>query len=93
MHVTNHLLFVDDLKILTEDECELQAMMNETKAFFLTIGFKINKSKSANNTAECAEDATLLVGPSTYKYLGIIETSSSTVSSESFEKVRNEILN
>ena len=93
MYVTNHLLFVDDLKLMAESDEELKMLMKETKEFFSAIGLEMNKDKSATNTEACAEDATLLEGMQSYKYLGITETASSSISTESFEKVRKEILN
>ena len=92
MHTTNHLLFIDDLKLLAEEETVLKAMMEETKKFFETIGLEMNKEKSATNSSACAESAELLEGPKGYKYLGIIEDAKSSVTSESLEKIKNEIL-
>ncbi|MCB1712868.1 MAG: hypothetical protein KDH96_10425 [Candidatus Riesia sp.] len=67
-------------------------MMKETKEFFSTIGLEMNKEKSATNTEVCSEDALLIEGTSSYKYLGIIENPDSSVAVESFEKIRDEIL-
>ena len=53
----------------------------------------MNKDKSATNTEACAEDATLLEGIQSYKYLGITETATSSISKETFIKVRDEIIN
>lgn len=72
-HSTNHLLFIDDLKLLSKDEPTLHAMMEETKELFKTIGLKMNKDKSATNGNVCTEDAQLLENRQGYKYLGIIE--------------------
>ena len=52
----------------------------------------MNKEKSATNTEACAEDATLLEGIQSYKYLGITQSACSSISEESFTKVRNEII-
>jgi hypothetical protein len=49
----------------------------------------MNGDKSATNTEACTEDATLLEGIQSYKYLGITETACSSISSETFMKVRN----
>ncbi|TBT98549.1 hypothetical protein CWI39_2383p0010, partial [Hamiltosporidium magnivora] len=56
---TNHLLFIDDLKLLAKDSSTL----------------KINKEKSATNDTCCEDTATFLEGVNVYKYLGIIEDS------------------
>jgi len=92
MYTTNHLLFIDDLKLMAESEEVLKMLMEETKAFFKAIGLEMNKEKSATKTETCAKDATLLEGISSYKYLGITETANSSISEESFMKVRNEII-
>ena len=92
MYITNHLLFVDDLKLLAESDDVLIQLMKETKEFFKAIGLEMNKDKSATNTEACAEDATLLEGIQSYKYLGITETACSSISEETFMKVRNEII-
>jgi len=93
MYITNHLLFIDDLKLMAESDEVLIELMKETKEFFRTIGLEMNKDKSATNTKACAEDASLLEGIQSYKYLGITETASSSISEETFIKVRDEIIN
>ena len=92
MYITNHLLFVDDLKLLAESEETLKLLMKETKGFFDTVGLELNKDKSATNTEACSEDTTLLEGIQSYKYLGITQNACSSISEESFKKVRDEIL-
>ena len=91
-YTTNHLLFIDDLKLLAEDETSLSAMVEETKKFFSTVGLEMNKEKSATNSAACEEDAELLDGIKTYKYLGIIEKPCSSVSEDTLIKIKNEII-
>ena len=91
-YLTNHFLFIDDLKLLGEDENELERMVTETKAFFAAVGLEMNKEKSATNSEKCANEATLLEGKDSYKYLGIIENAKSEISNESFEKLRIELL-
>ena len=39
---TNHLLFIDDLKILAESDSTLQIITTETKRFFITIRLEMN---------------------------------------------------
>ena len=60
MFLTNHLLFVDDLKLLAQSDEDLKLLMEETRTFFKTVGLEMNRNKSATNTEACAEDATLL---------------------------------
>ena len=52
----------------------------------------MNKGKSATNTEACSEDTTLLEGIQSYKCLFITQNTSSSISEESFKKVRDEIL-
>lgn len=73
-------------------EHELKEMMKETKEFFNIIGLERNKDKSATNSEICTEDATLLEGCKSYKYLRITETTSIKISSKAFKKIINEIL-
>lgn len=65
--VTNHLLFIDDLKLLAENEDNLKAMKEETKNFFSAVGLEMNREKSATNCMGCQEDAVLLEGSQGYK--------------------------
>ncbi|TBU19282.1 reverse transcriptase, partial [Hamiltosporidium tvaerminnensis] len=84
-HSTNHLLFIDDLKLLAKDSSTLSAMTGEAKEFLEVIGLEINKEKSATNDTCCEDTATLLEGVSVYKYLGIIEDSRGIPTRSSFE--------
>ena len=85
-YITNHPLFIDDLKLLITSEEELERMMNETKSFFQAVGLELNKGKSATNSITCHEDVRLMESKDSYKYLGIIETAYSKVSKDSFFK-------
>jgi len=46
MHITNHLLFIDDLKLLALNEADLSRMTSETERFFKVIGLEIKHEKS-----------------------------------------------
>ncbi|KAF7680999.1 Retrovirus-related Pol polyprotein from type-2 retrotransposable element R2DM, partial [Astathelohania contejeani] len=46
-HATNHLLFIDDLKLLATNSTVMGNMVKETESFFKTIGLEINREKSA----------------------------------------------
>ena len=91
-YVTNHLLFIDDLKLLSLEEDNLKKMSREVVSFFRTVGLEMNYDKSATNVESCKDTATLLEGIQGYKYLGIIEDPSGVPKRESFEKVREELL-
>ncbi|TBT96580.1 reverse transcriptase [Hamiltosporidium magnivora] len=68
-HATNHLLFIDDLKLLAEVGQKLQEMTEEVKKFINNIGLEINKKKSDTNDPCCEDTASLLEGIGVYKYL------------------------
>ncbi|TBU19949.1 hypothetical protein CWI38_0165p0010 [Hamiltosporidium tvaerminnensis] len=59
-HSTNHLLFIDDVKLLAKDSSTLNAMTGEAKEFLEVIGLEINKEESATNDTCCEDTATLL---------------------------------
>jgi hypothetical protein len=56
MYTTNHLLFVDSLKLMAESDEELKMLMKETKEIFKALGLEMNNDKSATNTEACAKD-------------------------------------
>lgn len=91
-HITNHLLFIDDLKLMATDDENLIRMLNVTKRFFKTVGLEMNASKSATNSEACKSSEELLGGIKGYKYLGIIENASSKPTHESYECIRKEML-
>ncbi|TBU12087.1 reverse transcriptase, partial [Hamiltosporidium tvaerminnensis] len=59
---TNHIFFIDDLKLLAIDSSTLSAMTGEAKEFLEVIGLEINKEKSVTNDTCCEDTATLLEG-------------------------------
>ena len=91
-HSVNHLLFVDDLKLLARDDSTLAAMARETREFFDTVGLEINRAKSATNSAVCAGMAELLDNAGGYKYLGVIEDRTGVPTRESYSKLKAELL-
>ncbi|KAF7679681.1 Retrovirus-related Pol polyprotein from type-2 retrotransposable element R2DM [Astathelohania contejeani] len=54
-HATNHLLFIDDLKLLSKDRIVMNSMVEEAESFFSGIGLEINRDKSATNDPLCEE--------------------------------------
>ena len=88
-YVTNHLLFIDDLKLYSEQENILKAMCDETENFFNVVGLERNRAKSATN---CENLGVSLAASEGYKYLGITENRKSEVSRETYERIRAEIL-
>ena len=91
-YVTNHLLFIDDLKLYSEKEEILLQMCEETEKFFNVVGLERNRDKSATNCEVCKDLAVPLGANEGYKYLGITENRESKVSRETYERIRIEIL-
>lgn len=42
-YATNHLLFIDDIKLMAKEEDVCKSMLDETMAFFKRVGLEINK--------------------------------------------------
>ncbi|KAF9762936.1 hypothetical protein NGRA_1649 [Nosema granulosis] len=59
-YTCNHLLFIDDLKLVLRTYDDLKSMVEETKSFFRTVGLEINVEKSTTNSPLCENDAKLL---------------------------------
>ena len=91
-YVSNHLLFIDDLKLFAEREDILAKMMDETKRFFDIVGLEMNKTKSATNCEACEDKAVVMNAAEGYKYLGITENRNSEVTKETVERIHREIL-
>lgn len=89
---SNHLLFIDDLKLFSESEETLKAMLDETERFFNIVGLERNRNKSATNCKSCEDSAIVLGVSEGYKYLGITENHKSEVIRETYNKVHKEIL-
>ncbi|KAI5170098.1 hypothetical protein PAEPH01_1243 [Pancytospora epiphaga] len=89
MHSTNHLLFIDDLKLLAETDDALSLMTKEVIQFFDAVSLEINKEKSATNSEASADATIMLEGKDGYKYLGIIEDNRSRQSQESYTKLQS----
>ncbi|KAF7682751.1 LINE-1 retrotransposable element ORF2 protein, partial [Astathelohania contejeani] len=49
-HATNHLLFIDDLKLLATNSTVMGNMVKETESFFKTIGLEINRESRPRMT-------------------------------------------
>ena len=92
-YVSNHLLFIDDLKLFAENEKNLKAMKDEVKnKFFKVVGLEQNPAKSATNCESYETNSVILGVNEGYKYLGITENRRSEATKETYERVRAEIL-
>ena len=55
-HTTNHLLFIDDLKILAKSDNVLAQMVQETKVFLNAIRLEMNRENPATDSLSCADE-------------------------------------
>ncbi|XP_029654978.1 uncharacterized protein LOC115228548 [Octopus sinensis] len=85
---TNHLFFIDDLRIFALKEDVVIKMMEAIDEFFKIVGLEMNLEKSASNVKSlfCCET---LEGVQRYRYLGVLENRGSNVLKS---KVMNSIL-
>ena len=88
---TNHLIFIDDIKLLAEEDCELKKLADTTKEFLNQIGMEINWEKSATNSEQCEDLAKTLGEHESYKYLGILETREGIISNDTKEEIKTAV--
>ena len=87
----NHLLFIDDLKLVANKEEVISEMVEEAKSFFALISLEMNIDKSTTNSPACADSARLLESHEGYKYLGLMENASGKITDETKKKIWEEI--
>lgn len=75
----NHLIFIDDIKLLAKDERTLKKLCACTKESLEVIGFNINQAKSASNIDDEQVFGRVVDDQNGYKYMGILENSANTV--------------
>ncbi|KAG0435495.1 Retrovirus-related Pol polyprotein from type-2 retrotransposable element R2DM [Dictyocoela muelleri] len=69
----NHLFYMDDLKILAENDTNLCLLTKKLEETLNTIGMEHNKNKSSTNSIICKNYADVISPIDGYKYLGLIE--------------------
>ncbi|XP_015189380.1 PREDICTED: uncharacterized protein LOC107073304 [Polistes dominula] len=74
-YMTNHLLFIDDIKLISKDKEILKRLMTEVMKFFELVGLEKNKEKSATNCRALELEANFIDNRNFYKYLGVTEYS------------------
>jgi hypothetical protein len=89
--IINHLIFIDDIKLVAKTKETIKSMTEKTKWFLNKVGFKINMEKSATNEETCTAYATKLEFNEGYKYLGVLENSKSVIMKETKENITREI--
>lgn len=91
MHITNHFLFMNDLKLLalnSNNHCYINNIVIKSSK---TIRLEATRDMSATNSRTCKQTAILLKGSAGYKYFEIIENSKSMPTLESFKKIKAEL--
>lgn len=71
----NHLSFIDDIKLIANNQSDLNSLCKLTNEIFESIGLSINEQKSANNTGDIESFGDMVNDDIGYKYLGILEDS------------------
>ncbi|KAG0435431.1 Retrovirus-related Pol polyprotein from type-2 retrotransposable element R2DM [Dictyocoela muelleri] len=88
----NHLLYMDDIKIFSENEDELEELIIKCIDTLNIIGLSHNKEKSSTNTESCTEIADIISPIYGYKYLGLIEDSENRFKSININNIIEKIL-
>ena len=88
---TNHLLFIDDLKLFSRNEEGAISLLTESQKFFKNVGLEINRDKSATNAETCKSIAAEISTREGYKYLGITENAQNETSPVTWERVKEEM--
>ena len=91
-YASDHLLFIDDLKLFAHNEETLNALIRETENFFKTVGLEMNRQESATNTEDCERSALVLNANEGYKYLGVTENRNSKVTETTFKMLKEKII-
>jgi hypothetical protein len=71
----NHLIFIDDVKLLAKDQQGLEELCRHTSTTLHRMGFTINQQKSASNIDSPTTFGEVVCDRQGYKYLGILENS------------------
>ncbi|MDE5978285.1 MAG: reverse transcriptase family protein [Turicibacter sp.] len=88
----NHLIFIDDIKLLARDEDALKDLCHCTRVCLDIMGFRLNEEKSANNVGIEEAFGKQLDDQKGYKYLGILEDSKNAIKEENKSIIREKIL-
>ncbi|KAG0435891.1 hypothetical protein DMUE_4487 [Dictyocoela muelleri] len=86
----NHLLYIDDVKLFSDKENDLQLLLNKSKDALENIGMNLNIKKCGSNTDVMISEQSIQTD--TYKYLGMIETSKNKDCEINLRIIENKIL-
>ncbi|XP_029655879.1 uncharacterized protein LOC115229710 [Octopus sinensis] len=76
---TNHLVFIDDIKLFARSSNQLRSMGECVNEFLGKIGLQLNFSTAATNSQLCGDLVKVLEDHEGYKYLGITESPKSLI--------------
>ncbi|XP_029654033.1 uncharacterized protein LOC115227294 [Octopus sinensis] len=79
---TNHLMFIDDIKLFARSSEILHSMGKVLEGFMKAVGLELNYKKSATNTPVCGDLVKVLEEHQGYKYLGVVESPASLITPE-----------
>ena len=88
-HRTNHLIYMDDIKLISKDKHTLKEMIECTRENLENIGLELNQKKSAANIETNIVE--LIENHNTYKYLGFHENNKNRYSKDTLKQVETEI--
>ena len=88
---TNHLIFIDDIKLFANDKNTLKELCDRTKEVLEGIGFQTNEQKSANNIGDDTAFGNM-IDENGYRYLGILEDENNLIKTENKVLLREKIL-
>ncbi|KAI5150893.1 hypothetical protein ENBRE01_1768 [Enteropsectra breve] len=90
---SNHLIFIDDIKVFARNEKALEQICTQIERYLTLIGFTINQSKSAKNVESEKVFGRMIDELNGYKYLGILEGAKEVKTQLVKENIREKILN
>ena len=86
----NHLIFIDDIKLLSANENNLEQLCLYTRDCLDMMGFKINQQKSASNI-ESEIVFGNMIDEAGYKYMGFLEDARNVIKTENKKIINNRI--
>ena len=89
---TNHLLFIDDLKLISESSEVLEKLIKCTEYYFRALDLEINDKKSAINTTLPETKYTMLEWKKEYQYLGVLKNKRSMTIESTKSLIKNKII-
>ena len=90
--VQNHMIFIDDIKLLAKSEEALVELCVHTNNCLEKMGFKVNRAKSTSNVSNESFFGDKIDDMVGYKYLGVLENSRNVVKGENKILLANKLL-